>query len=114
MASSWTLHEQLSTIVPWAHWSEAIHYAKVEGIALLYLIQLGFETSKELLLLLTVTLLGVVEDIDQLGLVDSVHHGDTTVELNNGDIEHVLLSGLLSRRIYIDLIELEGDLCKKE
>lgn len=59
---------------------------------------------------MTVALLGVMEDVDQLGLVDSVHHGDTTVELNNRDIKHVPLGGLLSRRIDIDLIELERDL----
>lgn len=94
------------------------HYAKVQSVALSIehefrfccLIQLGFKTCTELLLV-TIALLGVVEDVDQLGLVDSVHHGDTTVELNNGDIKHVLLGGLLSRRIDIDLIELEGDLC---
>lgn len=66
------------------------------------------------LLLVTVALLGVMEDVDQLGLVDSVHHGDTTVELNNRDIKHVPLGGLLSRRIDIDLIELERDLCWME
>lgn len=64
-----------------------------------------------LLLLLALALLGVVENIDQLGLVDSVHHGNTAVELDNGDVEHILLRGLLTRRIDVDLIEVEGDLC---